>query len=125
MAKSIGETIDEMQKIRDEKRDLEAQVKDLNAKYKELEEAAIEALKKSGLEGAKGELATASLSVTEVPTVADWTKLMRFIKKEAAYHLFERRIAKSAWQEMVANRKGKPLPGVDSFEKTSLNLRTR
>lgn len=122
---TIGEMLDEMHQVREEKRELESQVKDLNAKYKDLEDVAIEALKKAGLEGAKGELATASISETEVPNATDWTKTFRFIKKEGAYHLLERRISKSAWQEMVALRKGRPIPGVESYVRTSLNLRTR
>jgi hypothetical protein len=82
-------------------------------------------LNRIGLDKASGSLASASLSETEVPAVKDWTKLMRFIKKNHAYHLFERRLAKSSWQEEVEVRNGRPLPGVEPFTKIGLNLTTR
>lgn len=122
---TLGELIDELQQIREERRDLTAQDKALSSQYKETEAKVIAELNRVGLEKASGALASASLSETEVPAVKDWTKLMRFIKKNGALHLFERRLAKSSWVEEVQARNGRDLPGVEAFTKVGLNLTTR
>lgn len=123
--RKLGELIDDLQQIREERRDLSAQDKALSAQYKETEKLVIEELNRIGLDKASGTLASASLSETEVPAVKDWTKLMRFIKKNGALHLFERRLAKSSWIEEVEARNGRDLPGVEAFTKVGLNLTTR
>jgi len=121
-----GENLDEMFELREAKRDLEAQVKDLTAKYKELEEATIAELIRLKLDAARGEMASASISRVVVPNPTDWTKIMAWITRYKRYDLFERRIAKAAWLETVQNRpKQAPIPGIESYEKISLNLRTR
>jgi len=122
---TLGTLLDSMQQLRDERRDLDAQSKDLKTKYDELEVKAIDMMQKLGLDKASGELATASLSEVETPSVTDWTQLLRFIKRNGAYQLFERRIAKGAWMELVESRKGKALPGVESYTNIRINLRTR
>ena len=123
--KTIGELIDDLAEIRDQRRELKTQDDELRAQYVEIEATTIEEMKKQSLEKASGDLASASISENEVPSVKDWNKLTSWIKKNAAYHLFERRVSKAAWSELVTNRKGRPLPGVESFEKVSLNIRAR
>ena len=126
MAKpTLGTLLDQMQQLRDERRDLEAQSKELKTKYEELEIKAIEMMENAGLDKASGELATASLSENEVPSVTDWNRLLPCIKRNGAWQLFERRIAKGAWVELVQNRKGRALPGVESYVTKRINLRTR
>ena len=126
MAKpTLGTLLDQMQQLRDERRDLEAQSKELKTKYEELEIKAIEMMENAGLDKASGELATAAVSENEVPSVTDWNRLLPWIKRNGAWQLFERRIAKGAWVELVQNRKGRALPGVESYVTKRINLRTR
>lgn len=120
----LGDIIDELQQVREEQRELSAQIKELNERINVLKADALEQMKRLGIAKASGELATVSVSEIEVPSVTDWTKLMRYIKRESAFHLFERRISKSAWGELVASRQGKAIPGVESFTKVDLNIRS-
>jgi len=124
-AGKLGTYINELSEIRQERKELESQVSDLVKRYNELKALVIEELDRIGLDKASGDLASVSISETEVPTVKDWTKLMRFIKRENALYLFERRLSKSGWQELVETRKGRSLPGVESYIKRDLNLRAR
>ena len=121
----LGDMIDDLHRLRAERKDLKTQDDALRTEYKETEELVMNELNRTGLEGAKGDLASVSLSETEVPAVKDWNKLLRFIKKEGALHLFERRIAKGAWVGLVESRKGRPLPGVETFTKKGLHLTSR
>jgi hypothetical protein len=126
MAKQkLGDMIDEMHRLRSERKDLKSQDDALRTEYVETEKLVMEELQHTGLEGAKGDLASVSLSETEVPAVKDWNKLLRYITKNNALHLFERRLAKSPWVALVDERNGRPLPGVESFTKYGLHLSTR
>jgi hypothetical protein len=122
---TLGEVLDEMVQIREQRRDLDAQDKKLKLEYDELEEKALAMMHKQGLDRASGNMATGSVSETEIPSVVDWTKALRWIKREHAFQLFERRIAKGAWVEALEMRKGRPIPGIETIVKTRLNLRTR
>ena len=123
--RNLGELLDEMYEIREQMRDLDSQHKALKAKYDETELEALEEMRKQGVEKASGSLASASISETEVPSVTDWDKVLHWIKRNSAFQLFERRISKGAWVELVAGRKGKALPGIEAVPRTRLNVRTR
>ena len=56
-----------------------------------------------------------------VPQATDWTKIYRFIKKNDAFDLFQRRLASSAWKDRMEDRKS-PIPGIESFTKTTLYI---
>jgi hypothetical protein len=70
----------------------------------------------------RGKKAAISLKVSVVPTVKDWTKAHRFIKMNNALHLLERRISSAAFKEELEIRKGRPIPGIEKFEKETLSL---
>ena len=123
--KKLGELIDEMYQIREERSDLSAQDKELKSKYDELSDEITAQLQRQDIDGARGELASVSLSETDVPAVKDWNKLTPWIKKNDAMHLFERRISKSSWVELLNLRKGRPIPGIEAFTKIGLNLSKR
>jgi len=122
---SLGELIDELHELREQRRDLDSQNRELKLRYDEVQEEVLRQLKAQGLDQGRGDRASVSISETVIPNVTDWTKLMTWIKRNQALHLFERRITKSAWMELVEMRKGRPLPGVESYTKETLNLRTR
>ena len=70
-------------------------------------------------------MATASLSTNVYPTLKDYDKLAAFIYRNRALDMLQRRVAKGNWQDRLEARNGRPIPGVETFEKVTLNLRKR
>ena len=62
-----------------------------------------------------------SLRKSIVPQAVDWTKIYRFMKKNNAFDLLQRRLASTAWNDRMEDRKS-PIPGIESFTKTTLYI---
>lgn len=62
-----------------------------------------------------------SISTSTVGNVADWDQVYAYIHEHEAFHLLQRRLANAAYAEML--EQGEVLPGVEPFEKRSLNFR--
>ena len=122
---TIGELVDALHDKREELRDIQSEEKRVRKEKDEIELQIAEECKRLGVDQVRGELATATFKITKVPTVRDWDKVYRYIKQHAAFYLLERRVSVTAWREEVEARKGRALPGVESFEKESVNLVTR
>lgn len=105
-------------------RDLDSKLKDLKKHYREKEEKIIEQMVEEGALKVSGHEATISMSVNTVATVKDWDAFYEYIRKEDAFHLLERRPASKPWREEVEIRRGEAVPGVEGFEKRTLNLRS-
>lgn len=70
------------------------------------------------------DVATASITDTVVAQVVDWDKFYRYISKNKAFYLLQRRVADKAWrEEVIDQRKGRLIPGTEKFTKRRLNLR--
>jgi hypothetical protein len=80
-------------------------------------------MKDEGVLKITGHEATVSVSINTVASVKDWDKFYKYIRKNDAFHLLERRPASKAWREEVEIRRGKVVPGTEGFEKRTLNLR--
>ena len=72
-----------------------------------------------------GKSASVSISEVVVPTVKDWDAFYTYINRNKAYHLLERRPTSIAYREELESRNGKLLPGVESFTRRTLNLRSK
>lgn len=119
---SIGDTIDSLHALREQKRQLEEQVSGIAAKIEQLTEGLIEAMNKQGLESASGQKATVSISQPIFPSVSDWDAFYGYIHKTKSYHLLERRPAAAGCRELF--ELGREIPGVVAFAKTRLNVRS-
>ena len=122
--KKLGTNIDLMYAARESVRLYEAKIKEIKEEITAIEEAIIAQLKDLGLDQAKGSKASVSVSKKDVANVVDWDKLYTYIGRQKAFHRLQRRVSEAAWREEVESRKGKSLPGVEAFSKTSLNLRS-
>lgn len=121
--KTLGAISDELHMEREAIRRLDSELSKKKEAYGKKEMAALERMDKEGTSRVTGEFATMSISITTVPQITDWDKFYRYIKKENAFHLLERRAAAKAWRETVEERRGRPIPGATGFEKHKLNLR--
>ena len=122
---TLGENIDLLWKIREEVRGYDDKIAELNKKYKATEEELMTQLADADMQAASGSKATASVSESVVPKVEDWETFYRYIHRNNAYHLLERRPAVAAFRELLEQRKGKNVPGVVPFTKRTLKLLTR
>lgn len=122
-APSLGHDIDYLHKVREQKRALEEELNKLSAHYTELEQKLIERMQLAGVSKATGKKATVSVQRKTRPQVVDWDEFNRFVRRNNLFHLFERRVAVAAWNELCEKR-GRPVPGTVPFVKDTLSLRT-
>ncbi len=81
-----------------------------------------ERFKKDTLEGAEGKIARVSLKKVVGPQLRDFDKLAKFIVKNDAVELLQRRISKQAWLDWLEERKQRPVPGVSKYEEIRLSV---
>lgn len=122
---NLGKKIDELHSTRESIRDLEKEVKGFNETKAQLEVQIMEHMLQQELDKASGSLATVSLTESVVPAVKDWDAFLTYIHRHKAYHLLQRRAAVPAYREELELRKGKGVPGVDTFNKSNLSVRSR
>src|SRR5574343_379120 len=120
MPKTIGATIDLLYELREQRQALTKQIEALKEKEASLEDHLMTNFDRSGLDGAKGKLATASLKRSTVADVTDWDKLWAYIGKNKAYELVQKRASITALRERWDA--GKEVPGVAPKEITTLSL---
>lgn len=121
---TLGSVIDDMWKLREEKRASEAVTRGIDEKIATQEEILFERLGKEGLKKADGAKASVSISETTVASVTDWDALWAYAAKNKYFHLFQKRISDPAWRELMEKNKAKGVPGTEAFTKKKLNLRS-
>lgn len=120
---NLGALCDAITAKREEIGALEQRLADLKAEDKELGEQMKAAMLEQGVEQVRGAKATISRSKLLFPRVTDWEKFYQFVRRNGAYHLFQRRLAIEACRDEVVARRGKELPGTETFEEVRLNVR--
>tara|TARA_R110002167_G_scaffold185793_1_gene386565 strand:+ start:5841 stop:6218 length:378 start_codon:yes stop_codon:yes gene_type:complete len=87
--------------------------------YEEEKSKMLENMEYAGTATYKGDNGTISLTETVVPTVQDWGQFNKFVLKNAAFDLYQRRVSSTAWRDRL--EAGEKIPGV--LEYTRQNLR--
>jgi hypothetical protein len=122
--KTLGACVDMAYNLRAERleyqKKVEAELAVMKKKEDEIEEHILQSFDKSDIEGAKGSVATASVSRMTVPSVKDWPTVFAWIAKKKAWDLMEKRMARVAYRDRM--EAGQEIPGVESFVKVSLSL---
>lgn len=122
--KTLGACVDMAYELRAERLEFqkkyEAELAAMKKREDEIEEHILQSFDKSDIEGAKGSVATASVSRLTVPSVKDWPKTFAWIAKHKAWDLMEKRMARVAYRDRT--EAGEVIPGVESFVKVSLSL---
>lgn len=119
---NVGSAIDDLWKLREEKRKAELVVTEIEAKIEALQEVLLEELGKQGLDKATGKNASVSVGNTVVANVQDWDALWGYITKTKNFQLVQKRVADAAYRELL--EMGRTIPGVSPFTKRRLNLRS-
>jgi len=123
--KALDTMIDGIYDIRNEIRALNKQVDELKTQKEEMELKLIDMMDAVGTDQSRSSVATATISETVVPQVTDWDAFWKFIMRNKATYLVERRPAAVAFRETLEQRKGRAIPGVSSFTKRTVGIRVR
>jgi hypothetical protein len=118
--KSLGECIDVLYSKRADRLHAQKTVDAMKAEEALYEEHILNTFTKSDLNGAKGNLATAGIKHNTVYNVADWDTFLADVRKKKAWDCLQKRLTTTAVAARFDN--GKPLAGVEVFEKVSLTL---
>ena len=117
----LDDKIDKMFKLRERKRELEAQVKAINAEIAECNDWLLQRYAEIGTTTARGSLASATLTETIVPNIEDWGLVQQYIMDNDALYLVHRRISAGPWKELMDT--GEEIPGITPFTKRTISLR--
>lgn len=120
MPKTIGETIDLLFQLREERRGYEAQIRSVKEKEDALEMHLMANFDKAGLDGAKGKSAVASIKRTTVADVTDWDAFYKYISRNKAWDLLQRRASITALRARWDDKK--VVPGVAPKEIEAVSL---
>lgn len=122
MTTNIGSSIDKLYAVREKIREYESKIKELQETKSELEAQLLQCMDKEGVTKSTGKRASVSISENVKPSVEDWDEFYKFLHRNKAYYLLERRPSVSGCRELFEKR-GK-IPGVVPFVQRSVNLRT-
>ncbi|WP_075881493.1 hypothetical protein [Vreelandella massiliensis] len=119
---TLGELIDQREQLRDQKRALTGELKGVDAQLYANEEALLEALDAAGLEHAKIDGVSVSVSEQTMPSVTDWDSLYDFIKQNDAFYMLQRRVSTGPYREMLQMEQD--VPGVEPYVQRKVNMRS-
>jgi hypothetical protein len=117
---SIGTMIDSLYDLRAQRLAIEKQVEELKARETATKEEILFILKESGLEGAKGEVATASIQYKIKANVTDWDAVYSYIRDNDMFALLQKRLTTTLWAALQED--GILVPGTEPMALTDLSL---
>jgi len=121
-----AELITSYLKLRDKKREMERLHKEALAPFNEtlakIEMALAKVMEETGLENLPGGGGTAYRSTRTSVTVDDWDTFMGWVKKHEAWHMLERRAAKTAVDELLQETDELP-PGISMTREYVVQVR--
>ncbi len=123
MADKKGTLVKQLISIRNDMRVAEEVVKKHKEKYNDLAITLMDMMKADDVTVVGNEQAGASIVATQVAQVTDWEKFYRYIHKNKAFYLIQKRVSDVAYRETLEDRKGRDIPGTTPFTKVRLNLR--
>lgn len=123
--RSLADKIDALHELSERIKDKEREVKELEEQYDALSEKAMAQMDQQKASGFKATKAQASITMSVVPIwdaedPAAFQKFQKYVLKNGALHLLEKRVAVKAWREL--KDAGKDVPGLVPFVKRRLNV---
>lgn len=118
----VGFYVDFRDQIEAIKRELAERTAPLSARMDRIEARLLERLSETGQENAKTTFGTAYKKPFTSTKVADWNVLLDYIKKNDAYDLLTKSVAKDAVKARIEET-GEIVPGVDLVTGVSVGVR--
>jgi hypothetical protein len=119
--KTLGACIDMAYATQQEYLAKKAEADAVAKRVAEIEDHIIETFPKTGLQGGKGQFASATLTTSIEPTAKDWDAIFGYVKKKGAFDLMYRRINGKAWRDRI--EAGEKIPGIEEFNRIKLSIR--
>jgi hypothetical protein len=88
---------------------------------KEAEETLLNAMKEQGVDKVRNDQLTVTLVEKTRPHVTDWETFYKVVSKHP--QLLERRVSAKPFAELLENRRGKAIPGVELYTYETLQKR--
>ncbi len=121
--RSTSDIIADMDKVREERRQIANRDKELVEEWKSLELILLAQLDEQGMLQAKVAAGTATITKTIVPNVKDWDAVYAHIQETGDFYLLQKRPAAAAFREL--HQSGIEIPGIEAYEKRTISLRTK
>jgi len=122
MALRIGTLIDHLYKADAAIKVVSLELEKKKATRTKIEKEIFARFKKDDIDGASGRLAAITLRRSKNPSLRNWKRLSLYVYRRKALDLFQRRISKQAWEDRLLTNKGKPIPGIDTYEVVKISL---
>ena len=116
----LGACVDLAYTLRAERLEIEKQAEAVKAKESALKDHIIATFSKADIDGAKGKVASASITRSVKCNVKDWPAVYAYIQKNDAWDLMERRVNNKAYRDRMEG--GEAIPGTESFDVVNLSL---
>ena len=102
---------------------IEAELREAKQLLAESEDEILALMQAQGINRISSQGLTLSITESIVPQIKDWPAFERFVLRNGATHLLERRVHTSAWREEIAERQGTPVPGIEPYLRIRLSVR--
>lgn len=119
---TLGELIERREQLRDQKRALTAELKAVDGELFGNEIEVLGALDAAGLEQAKIDGVTVTVSEQTMPNVEDWDAFYDFIRENDAFYMLQRRVSTGPYREMLQMEQD--VPGVKPYVQRKINMRS-
>lgn len=119
---SIGDRIDRLHELREQKRSKEDEIKDLNSQMADLENIIMLEMQNQSVEKLTSPKATVYLNRSVKPQIEDWDAFLDYVSESRQFQLLERRVSSSGFKEMLEH--GRPVPGLVPFTLVKLGIRS-
>ena len=120
---SFEEILRELRDLKTQKDDLNKAIKELTPQIEYLQSIAIAKLQGEGAEKVSTSFGSASISTKDYASIKDFPAFIQYVATHQAYELIQKRAndapLRLIWEE------AEEVPGVESFEKTTLNFRKK
>lgn len=118
--KTMGACADRIYSLRLERLAAQKLVDGIEAEEKALKEHIITTLPKSETTGVAGKLARVTVVSKEIPQVRDWDAFYKYVIKNKAFDMLQRRLSDTAVNARL--EAGKKVDGVEIFKTVSLSI---
>lgn len=118
--KTLGECIDSLYLARAKRLALDKEVEEMKKVETALREHIKHNFAEEDLDGARGKIATATLTTLYQPTATDWAVVFEYIRKNRAFDLLQKRLSATACRARWDNNKN--IPGVEKIPVTDLSV---
>ena len=118
--KTKGALVDRLYEVKQQRLALQRQVAAIQEEETALAEAVINTLPSSDLTGIVGKVGKATVVVGETYQVENWDALYKYVVKNKAFELLQRKLSTKAIEERIES--GNKIPGVKKFKYKKVSI---